>query len=343
MTPDFIGGIDIGGTKISVGIAKPHEKLIASDSFLNGENDSAEQTILKALAALTTLAKRAKGRLTAIGIGCPGPLDFEAGKFLAPPNLPASWHHFPIRQFVEEKTELRVVIENDANAAAVGEHLFGAGRGYTDLVYLTISTGIGGGIIADNKLAHRWGEAGHITVLPDGEPCGCGARGCLEAVCSGSGIARRARNYLNSSRLNSGRPSLMPEMAGGVSKVTAKTVIDAVRANDELAKCVWDETIKFMAIGIGGMIAVLAPQAVILGGGVAVGAGEVLLKPLREELKQRLRITEPSPVMLASLGSESVLYGALALASREYFVSSLIPPAASTDEGKTTERREGNR
>jgi len=320
MTPDFIGGIDIGGTKISVGIAKPHEKLITSDYFLNSESDSAEKTILKALAALTSLAMQAKGRLTAIGIGCPGPLDFEAGKFLAPPNLPASWHHFPIRQFVEEKTDLRVVIDNDANAAAVGEHLFGAGRGYTDLVYLTISTGIGGGIIADNKLAHRWGEAGHITVQPDGELCGCGARGCLEAVCSGSGIARRARNYLNS-----GRPSLMREMAAGISQVTAKTVIDAVRANDELANSIWHETIKFMAIGIGGMMAVLAPQAVILGGGVAIGAGDVLLKPLREELKQRVRIIEPSPVMLASLASESVLYGALALASREYFVSSLIP------------------
>lgn len=312
MPKNFIGGIDIGGTKTSVAIAKPHETIEARETFPTSTDVSAQEVMKKALATLDDLAKQNNGRMTAIGIGCAGPIDFEAGAFLVPPNLPPSWHHFSIRSFVEQESGLPVVVENDANAAAVGEHLYGSGRGYTDLVYLTISTGIGGGIIADNKLAHRLGEAGHITVKPDGDQCACGARGCLEAMCSGTSIARRARHYLET-----GTASRMLKIAGRIDDVTAKTVVEALKAQDELAKVVWRETIRFMAIGIGSIMALLAPQAVILGGGVAAGAGDLLLGPLREELNERMRIIPPAPVLLAGLDTDSVLYGALALASGE--------------------------
>jgi glucokinase len=272
----------------------------------------------KALRVIGRLAEQSRGQVAEIGIGCAGPIDFEAGAFLVPPNLPSSWHHFPIRSFVEKESGLPVVIENDANAAAVGEHLFGAGRGYSDLVYLTISTGIGGGIIADNRLVHRLGEAGHITVKLDGDQCGCGALGCLEAMCSGTAIARRARHYLES-----GTPSLMRKLVTRVEEVTARTVVEALKERDGLAEKVWRETIEFMAIGIGSIMALLAPQVVILGGGVADGAGELLLKPLREEIIKRLKIVPPALLVQAGLGTDSVLYGALALASREHFVNSL--------------------
>ena len=111
---------------------------------------------------------------------------------------------------VENKLGVPVTLDNDANAAALGEHLYGAGRGYSDLVYLTISTGVGGGIIAGNNLVHRLGEAGHVTVQPDGALCGCGARGCLEALCSGTAIARRAQEQLLGER-----PSLLRQMVSG--------------------------------------------------------------------------------------------------------------------------------
>ncbi|MCU1263716.1 MAG: glucokinase [Acidobacteria bacterium] len=227
--------------------------------------------------------------------------------------MPDSWHHFALRSFVKRQTGLPVVIENDANAAALGEHLYGAGRGYHDLVYLTISTGIGGGIIADDALAHRRGEAGHVTVVPDGALCGCGARGCLEAECSGTAIGRRARRYLQA-----GRASKLREMVSDTELVTAKTVADAVREGDELACTVWRETIRLMAVGIGSIVALLVPQAVILGGGVAAGAGELLLQPLREELQQRVHIVSMNSfkILQAGLGADSGLYGALALGSR---------------------------
>jgi glucokinase len=229
--------------------------------------------------------------------------------------MPRNWRGFPLRSFVESKLALPVEIDNDANAAALGEHLFGAGRGFHDLVYVTISTGIGVGIIAADKLVHRLGEGGHVTVQPGGDLCGCGARGCMEALCSGSGIARRAQE-----QLRDGRPGKLREMVSDIKLVTSKMVADAVAAKDELACALWQETVSWLAIGIGSIIVLLAPQAIILGGGVAAGAGELLLQPLRAELEERVHILSMDKVQIlkAGLGTDSVLYGALALGARAF-------------------------
>ncbi len=307
MTQDFNAGIDIGGTKIACAIASDDGALIERRSLATNPDSSPDILISEVLEMLASLAQQHGGRLAAIGIGCPGPLDLQRGQVLAPPNMPRCWWQFPLRTFVEERMGLTVTVENDANAAALGEHLYGAGRGYPDMVYLTISTGIGGGIIADNRLVHREGEAGHVMVRPDGALCGCGAHGCLEAECSGTSIARRARQALSkgdaASRLRA------------VKQLTASEVVAAVREGDEVAGEIWRETIELMANGIGSIIALLAPQAVILGGGVAAGAGELLLGPLRAELKQRVRIVNMNSVAVlgAGLGADSGLYGALAL------------------------------
>ncbi len=309
MAHDFIAGIDIGGTKIAVAVAAASGEIFARYSVVTDAAIPPETVMGGLLEKLERMAEANEGRLVAIGIGCPGPLDRERGLVLAPPNMPRSWWQFPLRAYVEERTGLTVVVENDANAAALGEHLYGAGRGHKDLVYLTISTGIGGGIIADHRLVHRVGEAGHVTVRPEGARCGCGARGCLEAECSGTSIARRAQEYL----LAGGASSLH-----SVHPVTARAVIESVREGDELACAVWRETIELLAIGISSIIAVLAPESVILGGGVSAGAGELLFGPLRQELKERVRIVPLNSVEIvpAALGTESGLYGALALVSQ---------------------------
>jgi glucokinase len=313
MVQDFIAGIDIGGTKIALAIAAAGGEVIERTSFPMDACRTPHETLNQTLEALESLAEEHHGRLSAAGIGCAGPLDFERGIVISPPNMPRSWRHFPLRSLVESRLGVPVLLDNDANAAALGEHLYGAGQGYTDLVYLTISTGIGGGIIAGNNLVHRLGEAGHVTVQPDGMLCGCGARGCLEALCSGTAIARRAREYLLA-----GRQSKLREMVSDVKQLTAKTVADAVRENDELACTVWREIVSFLAIGIGSIVALLAPQVVILGGGVAAGAGELLLQPLRDELNQRVHIVslQRVQVLQAGLGTDSVLRGALALGTR---------------------------
>lgn len=312
MVQDLIAGIDIGGTKIAVAIASADGQVIAQTSFPTDLDGDPSDSINQALDTLIGLAGEHQGQLAAIGIGCAGPLDFDFGNLLSPPNMPRSWQNFPLRSFVESKLKLPVALDNDANAAALGENLYGAGRGYSDLVYLTISTGIGVGIIAGNRLVHRLGEGGHVTVQPGGALCGCGARGCMETLCSGTAIARRAQE-----QLRSGRGSKMRDMVSDVKQVTAKTVEDAARSGDDLAVEVWQETVDLLAIGIGSIVTLLAPQAVILGGGVAAGAGEFLLRPLRQALKKHVHIiVQEVAVLPAGLGSESGIHGALVLAAR---------------------------
>jgi glucokinase len=310
MVRDFLGGIDIGGTKIAVAIASTDGQVVGRRSFPTDHDRSPHDSMNHTLESLVNLAKERHGQLASIGIGCAGPLDFALGHVLTPPNMPRSWWQFPLRPFVEDKLRLPVALENDANAAALGEHLYGAGRGYSDLVYLTISTGIGVGIIAGDKLVHRLGEGGHLTVQPGGALCACGARGCMETLCSGTGIARRARE-----QLQSGGISKMLDMAGDIKEVTAKTVEDAAREGDVVATEVWRETIDLLAIGIGSIITLLSPQAVILGGGVGAGAGEFLLQPLRDALKERVHIIsmQEVSVLQAGLGNDSVIHGALVL------------------------------
>jgi glucokinase len=310
MAKQFIAGIDIGGTKIAYGIGSADGTITARAALPTAADRSPEESMTEVFEKLALLAEARQGSLAAIGIGCPGPLDLELGVVLAPPNMPVSWREFPLRSFVTSRLGLPVVVDNDANVAALAEHLYGAGRGYTDLVYLTISTGIGGGIIANGQLAHRLGEAGHVNVNPGGQLCGCGARGCLEAECSGTAIARRAHKLLLT-----GRASSLREMVGDIDQVSARTVAEAAREGDEVACEVWTETVRLMANGIGSIIALLAPQAVILGGGVAAGAGDFLLRPLRAEVEERVRIVSMDEVQIlgAALGADSGLYGGLAL------------------------------
>jgi len=316
MVQDLLAGIDIGGTKLAVAIASTDGKVLGRTSFPTDPDRSPHESMNHALETLSGLAEKQQGKLRSVGIGCAGPLDFERGPVLSPPNMPLSWRQFPLRPFVENALDLPVAIENDANAAALGEHLYGAGRGYSDLVYLTISTGIGVGIIAGDRLVHRAGEGGHVTVQPGGALCGCGARGCMETLCSGTGIARRAQD-----ELRRGRNSKMLEIVSGsdVKQVTAKTVEEAARAGDEVAMKVWRETTDLLAIGIGSIVALLSPQVVILGGGVTAGAGEFLLQPLRDALQERVHIISMQEVSVvqAGLGSDSVIHGALVLAARE--------------------------
>ncbi len=315
MADDLIAGVDIGGTKIAVAVATPGGEPIARGSFPTDARRPPDEHMAHAIAILEGLAEKHCGRLRAVGVGCAGPLDFELGVVISPPNMPRNWRQFPLRSFVKSKLDLPVAFDNDANAAALGEHSYGAGRGYSDLVYLTISTGIGVGIIANNQLVHRLGEGGHVTVQPGGDLCGCGARGCMEGLCSGTGIARRAQDYLSA-----GGSSKLCESLGHAGQVTARTVADAVREHDELACAVWRETVSLLAIGIGSIIALLAPQAVILGGGVAAGAGGLLLRPLRDELNERVRILrmDEVEVLQAGLGADSGIYGALVLGTHAF-------------------------
>jgi glucokinase len=310
MTSDVIAAIDIGGTKIALGLAPLDAQPLPFRRFPTRVERGARAIVEEATGELERMAEEAGARIVAVGIGCGGPLDRRRGLILSPPNLPG-WDEFPIVRLVQERLDVPVLLDNDANASALAEHEHGAGRGLRDLVYITISTGIGGGLIIRDQLVHGVGdgagEVGHMIVQPDGAPCGCGARGCLEALCSGTSIARRALERLARDE----QPSTL-RRAGDAGQVTAHSVAEAARAGDALACEVWDETIRYLALGLSNIIAALAPEAVILGGGVSA-AGDQLLVPLRERVRESVRImpVERVQILQASLGGDSGIYGAL--------------------------------
>jgi glucokinase len=308
-----IAGIDIGGTKIALALGTKGGEIISRRRFPTRTEIGPTHILERVFQEIEGMLLETRAELCGAGIACAGPLDLERGLVLSPPNLPG-WDNFPLAELVRESLRVPVWLDNDANAAAFGEYERGAGRGLRDMVYLTISTGIGGGVIVGGRLvrgvAGAAGEVGHLTVLPSGPECGCGARGCLEALCSGTAIARRARE-----RIEQGARSLISSMVQDAREVTAETVAVAAQRGDTLAREIWDETIFYLSIGVGNIISVLAPEAIIIGGGVS-SSGEQLLGPLRRMVAERMRMlpSEKIRIVRAALGEESGLYGALALA-----------------------------
>ncbi|HKQ52631.1 MAG TPA: ROK family protein [Pyrinomonadaceae bacterium] len=308
---EAVAGIDVGGTKIAVTLESMGGERIAARRFPTLAELGPEAILGNIAGAVAEMSAEARVNVLAVGLGCPGSADKERGTVLNPINLPG-WHGFPVVRTIEELLKVPAAIENDAKLAALGEHAHGAGRGFTDIVYLTISTGVGGGVIVNNQLLRRLGagEIGHMTVLPDGPPCGCGSRGCLDALCSGTAIARRARELIAA-----GETSVITQLVAGPEKITARTVAEAARNGDALAGRVWDEMIHYLSIGVGNVITILAPEAVVLGGGVA-SSGEQLLGPLRPLVVQRATMipVESVRILQAALGGESGIHGALVLA-----------------------------
>jgi len=239
---------------------------------------------------------------------------------MSPSNL-RDWAEFPIVDLLAKRFRVPVMLENDANAAALGEHMFGAGRGHRNVFYVTVSTGIGGGIIIDSEVYHgvctAAGEIGHTIVQPDGVKCNCGSVGCLETICSGTHIVRRTNE-----RLAGGDDSVINEMVKEAGKLTAEIVINAVRQNDKLAVEIWDETLRYLAIGIANAITLLAPEIVVIGGGMAA-AGPLLFGPLQKAVPQYVSMLPADKINIvpAELGKESGLHGALAIAEKAYSAS----------------------
>jgi glucokinase len=245
-----------------------------------------------------------------IGVGCPGPIDVCRGVVANPPNLPG-WSEVRLLEHIQGALGLPTALENDANAAALGEYVYGAGRDAQSLFYMTVSTGIGGGIVLNGQIWHGVngvaGEVGHMTVLPDGPICGCGNHGCLETLASGPAIVRRAQAAAVR------RPSAIRD----VVDLKTSDVERLARAGDEVALEVWNTAIKYLGIGVAGVIALLGPECVILGGGVTT-AGDFLFEPLRAEVRRHLHIVPPGlvPILPAALGTDVGIRGAAAVAMK---------------------------
>jgi glucokinase len=304
--------IDIGGTKLAAGVVDAAGAILVRGEVPTVAAEGPEQVLKR----IVGLGKDLLGRpeisphaIRRIGVGCAGPVDRLAGLVFNPPNLPG-WTRVALADLLRQAFSLPVILENDANAAALGEFRYGAGRGARSLVYLTVSTGIGGGIILDGKIWHGLkdaaGEIGHMTLAPDGPLCGCGNRGCLEAIASGPSIARRAREAVASRR-----PTRLRE----ISNLTAADVVSLAREGDEVACEVWGETVRYLGLGVAAAITILAPERVVIGGGVTE-AGEFLFEPLRREVRDRVKLVpmESVPILPAALGRDVGILGAAAIA-----------------------------
>ncbi|NGN67396.1 ROK family protein [Streptomyces sp. A7024] len=271
--------LDIGGTKLAAGVVAADGSVLSSATCPTHVQEGPERS-LKRLFDLGWEAVEAAGTdvraLAGTGIGCGGPLDPYTGMLRCPPHLPG-WVDIPITRLAYEAYDIPAVVDNDGTAGAAGEWRFGAGRGSEHLVYLTISTGVGGGAVLDGRTfrgaAGNGGEPGHVTVRSGGRHCkGCGRAGCLEAYASGTSIAERARE---------GMPA--DSSLAAIEELTAADVTAAARAGDPYATALWEETLDLLGSGLTSIVNLYEPELLVLGGGVT-RVGDQLFEPLRRRV-----------------------------------------------------------
>jgi len=314
---DFVVGVDLGGTKIYTALATLDGEVLSEVKVPTMAAEGYER-VLQRIAETVSEAKRlagVSGKPRRIGLGAPGPLDVERGIVHVAPNL--GWRNAPLKASLEKLIGVPVFVENDANLAAWGEFVYGAGKNAVDLVYITVSTGIGGGLVMGGKIyqgaSYGAGEIGHVTVFPDGPECHCGNRGCLEAVASGTAVAREARRLIAH---GAGRAVL--SLAGGKPEaVTARTVGLAAAQGDAEAKGLLDSAARWLGIGVAAVLNLLNPEMVVLGGGMMKSA-PLFWETLEDEVRRRALPSAfgAARLVTAALGGRSGLLGAVAYALR---------------------------
>jgi len=277
-------GFDIGGTKIAVCLATSEGKILGS-TRVDNKNRAPELVLPELVQAgrrLLSEAKIAPNELKAVGIGSPAPMDFLKGMILTPPNM-KTWRNVAIRDYLAKEFGVEAFFDNDANGGGLAEWLFGAGRGSSNMIYLTMSTGIGGGVIANGRLLRGKsfiaGEMGHIVLDLNGPKCNCGMTGCYEAFCGGRALAQRMQQELV------GKPDspIVKAAHGKVEDIDVGCLVKAVKEKDPYALALWDEMCLRNAQAMGIFLNTFNPDMIILGT-IAVHTGELFLAPLRNYL-----------------------------------------------------------
>jgi glucokinase len=330
----LVVGIDLGGTQIRAAVLRGPTRL-SRVGLLTGEDPTPERVIPRMISAVEQAIEDAGTTLdqvAGIGVGAPGPLNSHTGVVFAPPNLPG-WIDVPLRDILYEHFRLPVFVENDANAAALAEYMFGAGKGSREVVYITISTGIGGGVITDGRIVEgivgTAGELGHMTIDLHGPRCNCGNIGCLESISSGTAIARRANEIVamgNGDELlafaltqqedgSANTPVDSQQVARhNLVHINARVVAEAAAAGIAVARQIINTAAEGLGVGLVNIIHIFNPELIILGGGVAQ-MGEQLLEPARRVIEKRAMLVPRQAVRIvpAQLGTDAGLVGAGAL------------------------------
>lgn len=306
-------GVDLGGTSTKLALINLygemiHKWQITTDTSEQGMNITTNMA--KSIDAKLDEWDVSKGRILGIGIGAPGPVRFQDGSIYEAVNL--GWRNYPLKDLLEVETSLPVVIDNDANMAALGEMWKGAGQGAKDLVCITLGTGVGGGVITNGQVVHgksgAAGEIGHVTVVTDnGFTCNCGKSGCLETVASATGIVRLAQESLGKAN----KMSLLQQKINEGQLLSSKLLFECAKEDDFLSKEVIQQVSLYLGVALSHIGNLLNPEKIVIGGGVSK-AGDLLIAPVREHFEKHAfkRVAKSTKILPAILGNDAGVIGA---------------------------------
>lgn len=270
---------DLGGTNLKTALWDLDDNLIHLDSVSTKAMKGRDAVITLLVNQFIKLMKAVDNKPKALGIGCPGPIDPKTGFVYTLPNFP-DWENVALKIILEHKIKIPVIMENDATAAAWGEFKAGAGRNVNNMICVTLGTGIGTGIIIDGKILHGAqgvaGEAGHITILPDGPKCGCGNNGCLETLASATALVRNFKQKMKEKK----------NVNIADFDISARQVVEDATKGDVISKGAVEETGRYLGIGMATLINIFNPSLIVFSGGLS-GAGEMLFEPCRDEINKR--------------------------------------------------------
>lgn len=311
-------GVDMGGTKILSAVVDAEGQILATAKVPTQAKDDTSVVIDRIADSIRESFQKSEvpiDSIKAVGIGAPGPLDPETGVVIFAPNL--GWKNVPLKAELETRIRIPTFVDNDVNVGTLGEHTYGAGRGVQNLVGIFVGTGIGGGIIMNGELFHgaskTAGEIGHIIVQAGGPKCGCGNRGCLEALASRTAMTKQLRNAI----MKKGKKSVIKKLTDGdLEQIRSGTLAKALRSQDKLTLKVFKQTSKYLGVGIGSIVNFLNPEMIVLGGGVVEALDEDFIKSIRKASKKYALPDTLNGVQIvrAELGDDAGVLGAAALA-----------------------------
>ena len=311
---NFVVGVDLGGTKISAALSKLNGEVVSQTTVPTNANEGEIPVLNRIIESIEKVIKDssvAYEEINGIGIGSPGPLDAEKGTIIETPNLP--FKNFNLVEPLNKKFGIPVFLDNDANVATIGEYMFGAGKGAKNVVFFTVSTGVGGGAVLNGKIyrGHTSNalEIGHMTVAPDGPRCNCGNIGCVEATSSGTAIAKRGQEALTSKVETTLRK---------YETVTSYEVFTEAAAGDPVSKDIIDNALNYLGIAIANSVAIFDPEIIIIGGGVSK-IGDIVFDTVRKVVDKRCFKSMAASVKIvpAGLGTDAGVIVAVALAILE--------------------------
>ncbi len=290
MAKKLLVGIDLGGTSLLAVAATPKGKILGAKKTKTLADEGANAVLGRIIDVVKTAVARAGAKMKnvrAIGIGFPGPLDPDRGIVLHAPNLGPTWNNLSLTDYLTEKLGPPAFLGNDVNVGAIGEHALGAGRGVDNLVSIFVGTGIGGGIILNGKLyrgaRNTAGEVGHMIIVAGGPRCGCGKRGCAEAVASRTAIERDIH-----AGLKAGQQSALPQIWQKMNRtdLSSSVLAAALKRGDPLVTKVMEKAQYYMGLLVANVVNLIEPQVIVLGGGLVERLGDAYLDPVRETAEQ---------------------------------------------------------